>query len=114
ATERIRKAVEDAWVEAFGKRAPGLNEPWDESGGDSLDWLRLLFSLEREIGVQLTFGILKPGATPEDIAEAIARELQSASPSGPDEADHESSPLIFFFPPLEGDMPHIARFRAAF
>jgi thioesterase domain-containing protein len=100
-------------VEAFGERSLTLNEPWDEAAGDSLDALRLLFSIEQELGAQLTFEILQPGATPGMLAAAVGKTLEVGSlregAGAPD-----ASPLIFFFPPMEGDMPHIARFREAF
>jgi thioesterase domain-containing protein len=55
--------------------------------------------------------VLEAGARPAEVTSAIEKFIASV-----DAVTNEVSaaPLVFFFPPLEGDMPHIARFRAMF
>jgi acyl carrier protein len=110
---RVRSAVERAWAETFGNQSLAMNLSWDECGGDSIDVLRLWFSIEQELGVQLTFDVLEPGATPNTLAAAIEKILGS-SPAPMDGHTPDGPPLVFFMPPMEGDSPPLARFRAAF
>jgi thioesterase domain-containing protein len=108
-SQRIRQTVENAWVEVLGQASFDRNESWDIACEDSLDALRLLFGMETALDIRLTFDVMQPGAGPVAIAEAVARTLDLPV------ADHSAdAPLVFFFPPLEGDMPHISAFRTRF
>ncbi len=111
--ERIRAAVERAWTEAFGRQSLADNQPWDEAGGDSMDTLRFWFALEELVGVPLSFDLLEPGATANMLVEAIRQSADDRSASR-DGAALDPSLSVVLMPPLEGDMPHLARLRAAF
>jgi len=113
ADDGVRNAVERAWTEAFGRESLVKNLPWDESGGDSMDTLRFWFAIEEQVGVPMSFDLLAPGATFDTLVAAI-RQSQGSASADRNGAASKATPLVFFMPSLEGDMPHFARFRAAF
>src|SRR5262249_250036 len=106
ADDRVRRAVERAWIEAFGRRSFTGKLAWDQSG-DSMDAMRFWFAVEEPLGLALGFDLLAPGATADVLITAIHRRLS-------DGAAIDALPSVVFMPSLEGDMPCFARLRAAF
>jgi thioesterase domain-containing protein/acyl carrier protein len=108
----VRDAVERAWTAVLDKRTFAANLSWSDSGGDSLNALRLWFQIEAILGKHLSLDAMDLIATPSDIIAAIERMLDESPESS--EPAHDGTPLVFFMPQAEGDSPQLARFRAAF
>ncbi len=108
----VRDAVESAWTEVLGRGAFSANLSWNDAGGDSLGALRLWLRIENILGKRLDMAAMDLSATASKLIAAIERQLgesQGKLISAPEEM-----PCVFYLPPLEGDTPQNARFRAAF
>ena len=106
----VRRAVKRAWIEILGIPTFAANRPWSEAGGDSLDLLRLWFRIENTLGRCLSMEAMHRNITPEQIIEVIERLLDVSSEKP---AASVATPVVFFMPPADGDLPQHARFRAA-
>ena len=106
----LRKIVERAWIAVLGDSAIDL--PWEKAGGDSISTLRLWLHLEDALGVRLPLDIMVPDARLDDLSVAIEKAMNSQSSLvGRHAADQRY--VVFFLPPAEGDLPILAKFRAA-
>jgi acyl-CoA synthetase (AMP-forming)/AMP-acid ligase II/thioesterase domain-containing protein len=103
----IREAVQTTWSAILGADSFAKDAPWNESGGDSLRQVVLLFNLEGALKCHLSPEVLAPGMRPSRLAAAIAQFLSE------DEDVDERLPLVHLFPGILGDEPGLARFRAA-
>jgi hypothetical protein len=112
-TRAILAAVKQAWTEVLDHHSFAANIPWDEACGDSLDALRLWFRIEEILGSRLPLEALEPGATPSRLAAAIEQKVRlSAGRSALDRLSRRP-PVVIFMPPASGDLPMLARLRAA-
>jgi acyl-CoA synthetase (AMP-forming)/AMP-acid ligase II/thioesterase domain-containing protein len=103
----IREAVQTTWSAILGAESFAKDAPWNESGGDSLRQVVLLFNLEGALKCRLSPEVLAPGMRPSRLSAAIAQFL-----SQDDDVD-ERLPLVHLFPGILGDEPGLAQFRAA-
>lgn len=107
ASRQSIERVEKAWRRTFG-RAPRGDDRFDESGGDSLRLLQLLFHLERLTGQALTLDRFHGEMRPSELAlalDGVATAQVGARPAG--------ARRIFLMPGLGGDDPMLAAFRAS-
>jgi acyl-CoA synthetase (AMP-forming)/AMP-acid ligase II/thioesterase domain-containing protein/acyl carrier protein len=109
----VRQAVKRAWIEILGIPAFAANQPWSEAGGDSLDLLRLWFRIEKSLGKSLSMEAMHPIIRPNEIIKAIERILDVSSENSTVKLAPDCTPIVFFMPPADGDLPQHARFRAA-
>jgi acyl-CoA synthetase (AMP-forming)/AMP-acid ligase II/thioesterase domain-containing protein/acyl carrier protein len=109
----VRRVVKRAWIEILGIPTFAANRPWSEAGGDSLDLLRLWFRIENTLGRCLSMEAMHQNITPEEIIEVVERLLDLSSEKSAANMAPERTPLVFFMPPADGDLPQHARFRAA-
>lgn len=101
----VERVVARAWHEALGTRA-GLGDPtWTEAGGDSLRMLGFALAVERGLGRDLPLDLFDAELRLPEIVAGIER-LRAPPPEG-----DPALPLVFFFPGIEDDTPHLARFR---
>jgi len=103
----IREAVRTTWGALLGAESFANDAPWNESGGDSLRQVVLLFNLEGALKCRLSPEVLAPGMRPSGLAAAIAHYLAK------DEDVDEHLSLVHLFPGILGDEPGLAQFRAA-
>src|SRR5262249_47957547 len=62
---------------------------------------------------QLPLEVLEPGATPHRLATAIERALRASAGRAALKRVSRGPPVVVFMPPATGDLPMLARFRAA-
>ena len=110
----VRVAVERAWTAVLGKRAFAANLSWSDAGGDLLSAMRLWFRIEDILGKYLPLDAMDLSATANEIIAAIEKMLAVSPGSAPKPVPDDTTPLVFYMPPAEGDSPEIARFRAGF
>jgi oxalate---CoA ligase len=110
---RVRDAVEQAWTTVLGKSSFAKNVPWEEAGGDSLNGLRLWFYLEQGLGVRFPLETLRAEMTPRLLIAAIEKDLSLSDRNFNLDPDPQRLPLVFLVPTALGDLPDLARFRAA-
>jgi thioesterase domain-containing protein len=85
--------------------------PWEEAGGDSLNGLRLWFYLEQGLGTRFPLEALLAETTPRMLIAAIEKGLSDRKFDL--DPDPERLRLVFLVPTAHGDLPDLARFRAA-
>jgi oxalate---CoA ligase len=110
---RVRDAVEQAWTRVLGKSSFAKNMSWEEAGGDSLNGLRLWFHLEQGLGVRFPLETLLAETTPRTLIAAIEKNLSLSGRKVDRAQDPRRLPLVFVMPTANGDLPDLARFRAA-
>ena len=106
----VRVAVERAWTAVLGKRAFAANLSWSDAGGDLLSAMRLWFRIEDILGKYLPLDAMDLSATANEIIAAIEKMLAVSPGSAPKPVPDDTTPLVFYMPPAEGDSPEIARF----
>ena len=94
------------WRAILGKHAYRIDRSWDESGGDSLALIKLVFQLENAIGGALKISDFRLNMTPRDISERLS--IHNANDAK--QPDHEKLTL-FLLPGLTGEGPSLAMFR---
>jgi acyl-CoA synthetase (AMP-forming)/AMP-acid ligase II/thioesterase domain-containing protein/acyl carrier protein len=109
----VRQAVERAWIAILGKSTFAADQPWVDAGGDSLGLLRLWFRVEKTLGNELPMDGIHQNMKPSEIVAAIERTLDLSYSALQGELVPTSSPLVFFFPPADGDLPQHAQFRTS-
>ncbi len=77
-TDWLAVAME-AWKQSCGRTPPRATAPWQEAGGDSIQALELLVTLERRAGRKLPTSTVGPAATPESMARQLAGTAEEAS-----------------------------------
>jgi oxalate---CoA ligase len=110
---RVRDVVEQAWTRVLGKSSFAKNLPWQEAGGDSLNALRLWLYLEQGLGVRFSLQPLLAEMTPGMLIAAIKKDLSVSDRKFDLHPDPQRLPLVFVMPTAHGDLPDLARFRAA-
>ena len=110
---RVRDVVEQAWTRVLGKSSFAKNLPWQEAGGDSLNALRLWLYLEQGLGVRFSLQPLLAEMTPGMLIAAIKKDLSVSGRKFDLHPDPQRLPLVFVMPTAHGDLPDLARFRAA-
>jgi oxalate---CoA ligase len=109
----VRVAVERAWTGILGRESFRTNTPWNLAGGDSLGAMRLWLEIERQLAIQLPLDSLELDMTPSKLICVIQKLLEPAGEDRRVVGLHRQQPLIFFMPSAIGDIPPLARFRAA-
>lgn len=109
----VHQAVERAWIAVLGKSTCAADQPWVDAGGDSLGLLRLWFQVEKTLGKELPMDGIHQNIRPSEIVAAIERTLDLSDSALQGASVPTSCPLVFFFPPADGDLPQHARFRAS-
>lgn len=107
ASRQSIERVEKAWRRTFG-RSPRQDDRFDESGGDSLRLLQLLFHLERLTGQALTLDRFHGEMRPSELA--LALDGVATARVG---THRVGARRIFLMPGLGGDDPMLAAFRAS-
>ncbi|MBX9944864.1 MAG: AMP-binding protein [Reyranella sp.] len=107
ASRRGAEMVDTAWRAALG-RPPQGRHSFEESGGDSLRLLQLVFDLEQLCGRSLPMERFDGRMTVEQLAHALDGCLTL-----PRETLASDQPAIFLFPPGGGGDSYLAAFRAA-
>jgi amino acid adenylation domain-containing protein len=107
ASQRSIDLVEKAWRRTFGQHPRG-DDRFDESGGDSLRLLQLLFHLERLAGQTLTLDRFHGEMRPSEFA--LALEGPAARQDGVPTA---GARRVFLIPGRGGDDPMLAAFRSS-
>ena len=79
ADEDWLSVVMEAWTRSCGRTPPRATAPWQEAGGDSIQALELLVTLERRAGRKLPTSTVGPAATPESMARQLAGTAEEAS-----------------------------------
>jgi acyl-CoA synthetase (AMP-forming)/AMP-acid ligase II/thioesterase domain-containing protein len=110
---RVREAVEQAWTKVLGKSTFVKNATWEEAGGDSLNGLRLWFYLEQGLGKRFPLEVLLPETTPSMLIARIEKDLCLSERKFDLDSDPQRLPVVFVLPTAHGDLPDLARFRAA-
>jgi acyl-CoA synthetase (AMP-forming)/AMP-acid ligase II/thioesterase domain-containing protein len=100
----VRNAVELAWTEVLGRDSYVADIPLNQTGGDSLDAMRMWLLIEKTIGAQLLMDVLESDPTPSQLTTALKQQLR-ATPVSPSQS-------VFLMIPAEGDSPSLAHFRA--
>jgi acyl-coenzyme A synthetase/AMP-(fatty) acid ligase/thioesterase domain-containing protein len=100
----ISGAVEHAWTEVFGHESYVQDQPLNETGGDSLDKVRMWLSIEKMLGVRLSMDALDSVLKPSELRAALIRQFEAAPSKG--------SQPVFLMTPAEGDSPALSHFRA--
>ena len=110
----VSAAVERAWSKILGRESYIADVPLKQTGGDSLDALRMWLLIEKILAARLSMDVLESDPTPSQLRAALERQLRA--PSGrPDlQSSSAGAPLVFLMPPAGGDSPMLASFRAAF
>lgn len=96
--------VAQAWQASFGAQTYDDGLSLDACGCDSLQLLDFVLNLERKSGKRLPMAEFHLDLSPRDV-EAL---LNMATASR-----HHTRRPVFFFPPVGGDRPELASFRAA-
>jgi acyl-coenzyme A synthetase/AMP-(fatty) acid ligase/thioesterase domain-containing protein len=106
ASRQSRERVAKAWRAAFNGESGDPALSFDQAGGDSLQFMQLIFRLEQLCGMTLPLGAFAPSMTQAEMAQSLDRLLGgSAAPLV------EGKPL-FLVPGVGGDEPRLLRFRA--
>jgi len=100
--DSLQETVRLAWIDilSLDEFDPALT--WRDAGGDSLDSLNLMVSLEKTLGRKLSLDMMAPDMKPADLAEVLRTGIRP----GPD-----TLPLVFLVPGMLGDEPALAHFR---
>jgi oxalate---CoA ligase len=114
AARSVRTAVKRAWTEILGHHSYLADLPFIETGGDSLDTLRMWLLIENILGARLSMDVLVSGPTPSQLTAALEQQLGTLSDRPPLHPPSARAPLVFLMTPSEGDTPKLARFRTAF
>ncbi len=106
AETRWSEAVSTAWRRTFGRPPPQDDSRFDESGGDSLRLLQLVFHLEKLCGQSLSLDRFHIEMRPSQFAAAldVPRDTQQDNPSS-------GLPRVLLVPGRGGDDPMLAGFR---
>jgi acyl-coenzyme A synthetase/AMP-(fatty) acid ligase/thioesterase domain-containing protein len=102
------RMVDTAWRRALGRSAPNRQLSFEESGGDSLQLLHLVFELERLAERPLPMERFHTRLN----GEQMALELELCLGEAPI-ALATDSPALFLFPPGGGADAHLAALRTA-
>jgi acyl-coenzyme A synthetase/AMP-(fatty) acid ligase/thioesterase domain-containing protein len=103
----ICDAVRAAWERALGPESFAADEPWEQSGGDSLKALDLVFVLEETLGRSVAMNLLGPATRPSELVAG----LQTGSELDAESADVR--PLVFLLPGAYGPLLHHMRIAEA-
>jgi amino acid adenylation domain-containing protein len=112
-SSRIQGAVEHAWTAVLGARSFQINQPWDQTDGDSLKAMELWFHIEQKLDRKISLDGLADNTTPSDLVNAIKRHLDVLA-GRVEDVDMGDAPVVFLMPGILGDEPLLAQFRAAF
>jgi thioesterase domain-containing protein/acyl carrier protein len=110
----VKMAVERAWSEILGRDSYIADIPLIETGGDSLDALRLWLLIENILGTQLSMAVLESDPTPSQLMAALEQQLRALTGGPVLHSLSATEPLVFLMTPAGGDSPMLARFRAVF
>jgi len=102
----VRAAVEFAWRKVLGPASYDAGSSLSETTADSLDLMRFWLLTEKILGAQLSLDVLESEPTPAQLIAALEQQLRA-------KAEAPNAPLVFLMLPAAGDMPGLARFRAA-
>jgi acyl-coenzyme A synthetase/AMP-(fatty) acid ligase/thioesterase domain-containing protein len=100
-----KRAVELAWSKVFGTASWAANTQLSDTGGDSLDAMRLWLLIEQALGRRLLMDVLDADPKPSEIAAHLERQLDLGS--------SDQGQVVFLMTPAEGDSPGLAHFRSA-
>lgn len=99
-----RTAVELAWTEVLGRDSYIADLALNQTGGDSLDAMRMWLLIEKTFGRRLLMDVLESDPTPSQLSAAIERQLCAAAV--------KPSQSVFLMLPAEGDSPTLSHFRS--
>ena len=105
ASDRARKVVADSWRSAFGTRDRNLTVNFEVAGGDSLQFMKIIFRMEQLTGVSLPLDAFDISMTQEDMACRLDLIL------GGGIKPHSQGKQVFLLPGLGGDEPRLLQFR---
>jgi acyl-CoA synthetase (AMP-forming)/AMP-acid ligase II/thioesterase domain-containing protein/acyl carrier protein len=97
-------AVELAWTEVLGRDSYIADLALSQTGGDSLDTMRMWLLIEKTLGTRLLMDVLESDPTPSQLAAAIERQLSAVAV--------KPSQSVFLMLPAEGDSPTLSHFRS--
>jgi thioesterase domain-containing protein/acyl carrier protein len=100
----VRTAVELAWTEVLGRDSCIADLALNQTGGDSLDAMRMWLLIEKTLGRRLLMDVLESDPTPSQLSAAIERQLSAAAV--------KPSQSVFLMLPAEGDSPTLSHFRS--
>lgn len=106
-SRRTLRMVEQAWRAALGRPPPRTAESFERAGGDSLQFLQLIFELERLIGRPLPMERFHGRLDAPGIADALEACLGAG-----DGTLTATEPAVFLFPPGSGGDAYLTAFRA--
>jgi acyl-coenzyme A synthetase/AMP-(fatty) acid ligase/thioesterase domain-containing protein len=106
ASRQSRERVAKAWRAAFDGESSDPTLSFDRAGGDSLQFMQLVFRLEQLCGMTLPLGAFALSMTQTEMTQSLDRFL-----GGNDAPLAEGKP-VFFVPGLGGDEPRLLSFRA--
>lgn len=101
----LRGMVADAWRVAFGAARKESRLGFDAAGGDSLQFMQIVFRLEQLSGTSLPLSVFDVSMTQEDMARSLEDFLK-----GGGEPRWNGKP-IFMLPGVGGDEPRLLQFR---
>jgi oxalate---CoA ligase len=101
----VKSAVSHAWTEVFGPDSLAADTQLSDTGGDSLDAMRLWLLIEQALGTRLLMDVLDADPRATELVVALERQLSSRSSN--------DGQLVFLMTPAHGDLPGLAHFRAA-
>jgi oxalate---CoA ligase len=107
----LKTSVEHAWKAVLGRGSYEAGVRLPETEADSLDVMRFWLLIEKHLGVHLSMDVLDAGPTPDQLTDLLTKQLQ-------ERLDFDTShtldlPTVFLTLPAGGDLPDLARFRAA-
>lgn len=104
-SDEVRVMVADAWRVAFGAAHKDSRLSFDAAGGDSLQFMQIVFRLEQLSGVSLPLSVFDVSMTQEDMARGLEDFLNGGGePRG-------KGKRIFMLPGVGGDEPRLLQFR---
>jgi oxalate---CoA ligase len=110
-TDSVRTAVEFAWTKVLGRDSYDASVSLPETDADSLDIMRLWLLIEKALGTHLSMDVLDANPTPAQLAAELDKQLRASTDSTAQQVS--KVPTIFLMLPAGGDLPDLARFRAA-
>jgi thioesterase domain-containing protein len=109
----IRTAVEVAWTKVLGRDSYNAGVPLPQTDADSLDVMRLWLLIEKTLGARLSMDVLDSDSTPAQLAAELEKQLRADADLTALQTSSPNVPTVFFMLPAGGDLPDLARFRAA-
>jgi fengycin family lipopeptide synthetase E len=102
----VHEAVRNRWERALGRGSFAADLSWDQSGGDSLKALELVFALEEMLQRPVAMGLVGPATRPSELIAALEVVQHPYDESA---APPQGRMRLFFLPGYAGVLFHETR-----